>query len=323
MALSQHARMNTVDHQIQHPGWGMALISISMLMIPGLDAFAKLLGQQCGWLEITFWRFFMQTLLMLPFVIISRAWTVPKGTLALQMVRGLLLATATAFFFAALKSLPMAEAISIFFMQPLILTLLSALLLGEQLRFRRLGAILVGFMGTLIILQPSFLVFGWAATLPMASALMMALYMIVTRHLSAHVGAVQMQFLGSVTSMVVLAALLAIVGWSELDGGGMTALSMTQISWVIGMGIIATSAHMLMVLSTKYAPANLLAPFQYLEIIGASTLGFLVFGDVPADSTFAGVAIIIASGLYLFHRERVNSGPSDIAHKEAPIRDRK
>ena len=151
MALSQHAGMKTGNHQTQHPGWGMALISVSMLMIPVLDAFAKLLGQQCGWLEITFWRFFMQTVLMLPFVFISRAWTIPKGTLALQMVRGLLLAAATAFFFAALKSLPMAEAISIFFMQPLILTLLSALLLGEQLRVRRLVAILVGFIGTLIL----------------------------------------------------------------------------------------------------------------------------------------------------------------------------
>ena len=285
----------------------MALISISMLMIPGLDAFAKLLGAECGWLEITFWRFFMQTVLMLPFIIAFGAWAIPKGTLLLQMIRGLLLAAATAFFFAALKTLPMAEAISIFFMQPMILTLLSALLLGEQLRIRRLGAILAGFIGTLIILQPSVLAFGWAAALPMASALMMALYMIVTRHLSAQVGAIQMQFLGSATSMFVLAGLLALGSWAGISGAGVTALSLTQISWVIGMGIIATSAHLLMVLSTKYAPANLLAPFQYLEIIGASTLGFLVFGDVPANTTFAGVSIIIVSGLYLFHREQISA----------------
>ena len=141
----------------------------------------------------------------------------------------------------------------------------------------------------------------------MASALMMALYMIVTRHLSAQVGAIQMQFLGSATSMFVLAGLLALGSWAGISGAGVTALSLTQISWVIGMGIIATSAHLLMVLSTKYAPANLLAPFQYLEIIGASTLGFLVFGDVPANTTFAGVSIIIISGLYLFHRERISA----------------
>ena len=81
----------------------MALISLSMLMIPALDAFAKLLGAKCGWLEITFWRFFMQTVLMLPFIIAFGAWEIPKGTLQLQMIRGLLLAAATALFFAALK----------------------------------------------------------------------------------------------------------------------------------------------------------------------------------------------------------------------------
>ena len=76
----------------------MALIVISMLMIPALDTFAKLLGANCGWLEITFWRFFMQTLLMLPFIIAFGAWAIPKGTLLLQMIRGLLMAAATAFF---------------------------------------------------------------------------------------------------------------------------------------------------------------------------------------------------------------------------------
>jgi drug/metabolite transporter (DMT)-like permease len=85
----------------------------------------------------------------------------------------------------------------------------------------------------------------------------------------------------------------------------MTPLSLTQISWVIGMGLAATIGHALIVMAAQNAPANLLAPFQYVEIIGASTLGFLVFGDVPANTTFAGVAIIIASGLYLFHRERL------------------
>ena len=100
---------------------------------------------------------------------------------------------------------------------------------------------------------------------------------------------------------------MALGSWAGVTGAGVTALSLSQISWVIGMGIIATSGHLLMVLSTKYAPANLLAPFQYLEIIGASTLGFLVFGDVPANTTFVGVSIIIISGIYLFHRERISA----------------
>ena len=297
--------MNEIVHRIQHPRRGMALLSMGMLVLPCLDVFAKLLGQTAGPLEVTFWRFFIQTVLMLPFVIMAGAWSVPKGTLILQMVRGLLLATATVFFFAALKHLPMAEAIAIFFAQPLILTVLSAVLLGEHLRTRRITAIMAGFAGTLIILQPSVLVFGWAAGLPLISALSMALYMIITRRLADKVGATQMQFLGSLASTVVLAVLTVAITWGGLVGGGMTPLSLTQISWVIGMGLAATIGHALIVMAAQNAPANLLAPFQYVEIIGASTLGFLVFGDMPANTTFAGVAIIIASGLYLFHRERL------------------
>ena len=297
--------MNVIAHRIQHPGRGMALLSLGMLVIPGLDVFAKLLGQTSGPLEIAFWRFLMQSVLMLPFVVMAGAWSVPKGTLVLQMVRGLLLAAATVFFFAALKHLPMAEAIAIFFAQPLILTVLSAVLLGERLRIRRISAILVGFAGTLIILQPSVLVFGWTAALPLISALGMALYMIITRHLADEVDATQMQFLGSLTSTVVLAVMTVAFTWGGLVGGGITSLSLTQISWVIGMGLAATIGHALIVMAARNAPANLLAPFQYVEIIGASALGFLVFGDVPADTTFVGVAVIIASGVYLFHCERL------------------
>ena len=154
---------------------GALQMCAGMLIIPFLDVFAKLLGATHGPFEITFWRFFMQTTLMLPFVLTLRLWTVPSGTLFLQAIRGLLLAMATVFFFAALKHLPMAEAIAIFFAQPMILTVLSALMLGERLRARRIGAIVAGLGGTLIILQPSILIFGWAAILPLGSALSMAL----------------------------------------------------------------------------------------------------------------------------------------------------
>ena len=143
---------------------GALQMCAGMLIIPFLDVFAKLLGTTHGPFEITFWRFFMQTALMMPFMLTLKLWTVPAGTLFLQAIRGLLLAMATVFFFAALKHLPMAEAIAIFFAQPMILTVLSALMLGERLRARRIGAIVAGLGGTLIILQPSILIFGWAAT---------------------------------------------------------------------------------------------------------------------------------------------------------------
>ena len=277
--------MEITKAQQSNHALGALQLCAGMLIIPFLDVFAKLLGVTHGPFEITFWRFFMQTVLMLPFVVMLRLWSVPAGTLVLQAVRGLLLASATVFFFAALQHLPMAEAIAIFFVQPMILTLLSVVLLGEKLRARRISAILVGLAGTIIIVQPSVLIFGWAAVLPLGSALSMALYMVLTRRLSNDVNPYQMQFLGSVAAMA--------------------ALTWQETGWVIGMGIAATLGHAFIVLAAGKAPANLLAPFQYVEIIGATILGYLVFGDIPANSTVLGVGIIIASGLYLFHRERV------------------
>lgn len=284
---------------------GALQMCAGMLIIPFLDVFAKLLGATHGPFEITFWRFFMQSALMLPFVIMLRLWTVPPETLVLQAVRGLLLAMATVFFFAALKHLPMAEAIAIFFAQPMILTVLSALILGERLRARRIGAIIAGLIGTLIIVQPTILIFGWPAILPLGSALSMALYMVLTRKLSSDVNPYQMQFLGSVAAMIGLGLIVLTGTVFSLSGATMSMLTEREVMWVVGMGIAATLGHAFIVFAAEKAPANLLAPFQYVEIIGATALGYLVFSDIPARSTVLGVGVIVLSGLYLFHRERV------------------
>lgn len=291
-----------ISDESRHPR-GAVQLCAGMLIIPFLDVFAKLLGETHGPLEITFWRFLMQTVLMLPFMVSLNLWIIPKGTIMMQAARGLLLAMATVFFFAALQHLPMAEAIAIFFAQPMILTVLSAVMLGERLRIRRIAAILVGLGGTMVILQPSLVIFGWAAVLPLGSSVSMAFYMILTRKLSGTVKPYQMQFFGSVVAMIVLAALTVLGTLFQLPGAGMSMLSGIEISWVIGLGLAATIGHAFIVWAAGNAPANLLAPFQYVEIIGAATLGYLVFGDVPAPSTFVGVSIIIVSGLYLLHRE--------------------
>lgn len=310
-SLGNHSVSGQPDGQDGGQSLGIMQLCAGMLIIPFLDVFAKLLGTVQDPLEVTFWRFCMQTVLMLPFVVALRLWKVPPGTALLQAGRGLLLALATLFFFAALQHLPMAEAIAIFFVQPVILTILSAVLLGERLRIRRISAIIVGLIGTLVILQPSLVMFGWPATLPLASAVSMALYMIITRRLSTAVHPYQMQFLGSVASMLVLAALLVVSAAVGLSEAVISVPGPVEISWIVGMGVAATLGHAFIVWATVNAPTNLLAPFQYVEIIGASLLGFLVFGDIPANSTVVGVGIIVASGLYLFHRERkkpINSG---------------
>ncbi len=282
----------------------MIQISIGMLIIPVLDVFAKLLGDALDPIEVTLARFVMQALLMAPFVIYLRLWRIPPGTLSMQCMRGLLLAIATVCFFAALKHMPIAEAISIFFVQPIILTILSAVFLGEKIRARRITAIIVGMIGTLIILQPSLLVFGIAAIYPIGSAFAMAFYMVLTRKLAHDVHPFQMQFIVGVAAVAALSLTLVLGNLLDLPGTSFIIPNLTQIGWIIGMGLAATIGHAFIVLAARNAPATILAPFQYLEIIGATLFGYLVFKDVPADSTILGVAIIIASGVYLFHRER-------------------
>ena len=120
---------------------GILQLCFAMLLVPVLDVFAKLLGRTLDPIQVTFMRFVMQILLLTPFVIWGRIWAIPKGTFHLQFARGILLAIATACFFAALQHLPLAEAITIYFVQPILLTAMSALFLGETIRLRRVLAI--------------------------------------------------------------------------------------------------------------------------------------------------------------------------------------
>lgn len=293
------------------PGKGILQLCAGMLIIPILDVFAKLLGGRLDPLEVTLMRFVMQACLMVPFVIYLRLWHIPAGTLLIQAARGVFLAIATVFFFAALQQLPMAEAIAIYFAQPIILTIFSAIFLGETIRARRIVAIIVGMVGTVIILQPSVMMFGAAAALPLGSSISMAAYMVLTRKIASAVHPYQMQFIVGLAAVTVLALAIVVGSFLDLPGAGFLMPTTIEIWWIIGMGLAATIGHAFIVWAMGNAPANVLAPFQYVEIVGATTLGYLVFSDVPAPSTILGVAIIVLSGVYLFHRERKVSMASD------------
>jgi len=284
---------------------GILQLCAAMLFIPGLDVFAKLLGQGLDPVEVTFMRFVMQILLMAPLVIWARQWHIPTGTLMMQFARGILLAIATVCFFAALQHLPMAEAISIYFVQPLILTALSAIFLGEQIRQRRIIAIIIGLLGVMVILQPSLVIFGTPALYPLATAVAMAGYVTITRQLAGRAHPYQMQFIVGVTAAFVLGMTMIIGQMFTISGTGFIMPDAQQFEWIIYMGLIATIGHIFIVWATNNAPASVLAPFQYMEIISSVILGYLVFGDLPAKSTILGVIIIVACGIYLFHRERI------------------
>ena len=282
---------------------GMVLMAIAMLLVPGIDVFAKLLTDTMSAGQIVWFRFFVQTLLITPLILYYRLWHLTEGTLVLQISRGIFLAVATVLFFAALRYLSIAQAIAIFFVEPLILTLLSALFLGEVIRIRRIMAIVIGFIGALIIIRPTFFEVGLPALYPLGTAVSFALYLMVTRKLSAKVHPLQMQWIVGISATLSLTLMLMLgqrIDWPVFEASLPQGI---EIIWVLCLGLVATIGHLTIVHAFKKAPASVLAPFQYVEIISATILGYLVFGDGLDAPTIIGVSIIIASGLYLFHRE--------------------
>lgn len=282
---------------------GMIIMACAMLYLPLIDTFAKLVsdGVQAG--QVSWSRFFFQTVFLAPLAL-ARFSSWQSGNQLIHMARGLMIATATLLFFAALKYLPVADAISIFFIEPLILTVLSAVILGEKIGWRRSTAVVVGFIGALIVIRPSYEVFGLPALLPTGTALAFAIYLLLTRGVAQREDPITIQFMAGVYGLLFMTAAL-IVG-AQLEIPVITPVWPTQYEWLLllGVGVVATSGHLMVVHAFKRAEAGILAPFQYLEIIPSVILGLLVFGDFPDALTWCGIAIIIASGIYVFHRER-------------------
>ena len=284
---------------------GMAFMVVAMLLVPGIDAFAKLLTATQSAGEIAWSRFLLQSILLAPWVLWRGSFRIEQPIL--QAARGVLIAGTTLFFFAALKFLPLAEAISIFFVEPLILTLLSAWLLGETVGWRRVTAVIIGLSGALLVIRPSFAAVGPAAVLPVLAAVSFALYLVLTRRLARGTDPFVMQLSAGLSGVLVMSLALACGEIWAIETLAWKPPSLADWILMAGLGVIATTGHLLVVRAFSLASASILAPFQYLEIISATLLGFLIFGDFPDAMTWLGVAVIVGSGLYVFHRERVHA----------------
>lgn len=287
---------------------GILLMIAFSITAPGIDVFAKLATDSLPSAQITGARFAVQGLVLLPLVLWRASWRRLTRTRAvLHGLRGLLMVIATVCFITALRAMPIADAIAIFFVEPMILTLLGGLLLREQVGWRRYAACAVGFLGALLVVRPSFDALGWIALLPLGTALAFAFYLVLTRHLAPDEDPFAMQCYTGLAGMLCIAAVLAVASgsgspvfdpvWPRTDG------------WLLlaGVGVMATIAHLFLVFAFRNAPASVLAPLQYLEIVAATAFGFLIWGDFPDAVKWAGIAIVVGSGLFIFWRERVRS----------------
>ncbi|WP_217495444.1 DMT family transporter [Halofilum ochraceum] len=282
---------------------GMALMAVAMLLVPGLDAIAKTLTATLAPAQIAWGRFLFQTLTILPVLWLSGR-TIRTGRPLLHGARGFLLAGALLLIIWAFQYLPLANAIAIFFVEPLILTLLSAAFLGERIGARRLAAVAVGLVGALIVIRPNWAMFGWAAVLPLGAAVCFAGYLALTRHSGDGEHPLAMQLWAGLAATL---GLTAIIGFGDGTGiGPIDPVLPAPHEWalLVGLGAFSATTHVTIAFAFRFAEAGILAPFQYLEIISATLLGLLFFGEFPDAMTWAGTALIVAAGLYVFIRER-------------------
>jgi len=295
----------------------MAMMIVAMLMLPGIDAIAKWLSGAVSSGQVTWSRFFFQVIFMSPLLWLTRGpWWTPA--LLLHAARGALIALATLCFFTGLGYLPMADAIAIFFIEPLLVTLLSALFLGEAIHWRRISAIALGFIGALIVIRPTFAEVGYAVLLPVGAATCFSFYILLTRKLVANEDPIRLQFFAGIFGCLVMGGGLAWGTASEVSI--LTAAWPSNSQWLLlaALGLIGASCHLLVVYAYRWASIGILAPFQYIEIIAATTLGLVIFGDFPDAPTWLGIAIIVGSGIYVFRREARLAAEDRIAELSDP-----
>ncbi|MEL6967671.1 MAG: DMT family transporter [Pseudomonadota bacterium] len=297
----------------RHVVIGMVLMTIAMLMLPMMDAIAKLLSTRydvtAG--QTTFGRFAVQALLFFPVLLVVSGWRgmLPKRV-GVNLLRGALMGTAVMLFFAALKYMPIADALAVFFLEPFILTVLSALVLRETVGWRRWTACAVGFAGALLVLRPGLDVFGPVSLLPIGTAFLFAVYLLLTRRYAADENPMAMQFVSGIGGVLALGVLVGLATTFGLDDFSSPAVPEFGIRWglIFAIGALATVGHLMVVMAFARVSASVLAPFQYLEIVMATLLGFWIFNEFPDAQRWLGIFIIIGSGIYLFNRERKVQG---------------
>lgn len=273
-------------------------IVFSVTCFSVLNAMSKTLSQYYPVIEVIWARYAFAFVLMLVMFLPRAGMKLFRwNNVGSQLARGLLLFFSSLLYFHGIVYLPLATAASISLTSPLVVTALSARFLGEPVGGRRWAAVVVGFVGALIVVRPGQAHFDWHALLIVASMLCSAFYQLYSRRYGpaerADASATMATIVGTVAAapFVPLEWVTPTLGWHWL--------------LFVGMGVMAGVGHYFLTIAYSQAPAAVIAPFNYAQLLGAALLGYLVFGDVPDLWTWIGAGVIVGSGLYVGHRERL------------------
>lgn len=272
---------------------------LAVLIIPFSDAVGKWLTSLYTPLQITFFRFFLQAIII--YIIAKILRKKIASFKPIYLLLSVFITLCMFLLFWGLMYLPLANNIALFFIEPLILTLLSIFILKEKVCKQLIIVLLIGFIGTLIIIRPNWMAYGMAAILPILAALFYALYLMTIRISKDIKDIISMQFwIGILSSCFIL--LIYLVGdIYEVKALGFESFKITTWWLLFLLAIITVASQFLISKALYYANASMLASFQYLEIISATFLGWLVFNDIPDNLTIFGSLVVISSGIYLIN----------------------
>ena len=268
---------------------------LGWMFLPVMDGFAKFLSDDLPILQITWARYFFTVVFTLPIMIFffkkQLVWSdKPK----LQILRGLILLSANICFFYAISIISLAKALTLAFVAPLIVTAFSPIMLGEKVGFRRWTAVVVGFVGSLVVIRPGFVELNFASLAALGTGILYGFYLIITRKLSTSDNPLLTLLMTGMVGAILVSAIIPFY-WVKP--------SLNQWSLMAGIGVFACIGHFFLILSLKYADASKLAPLGYTEIIPNVLIGYYFFSELPDNWTYLGLFIIILSGLYISRRE--------------------
>ena len=269
---------------------------LAWVILPVMDGLAKYLSVDLPVLQIVWARYFFTVVITLSFIIIffrkQLVWTSkPK----LQLFRGLILLCANMLFFYAISIISLTKALTLAFVAPLIVTALSPFILGEIVGYRRWLAVIIGFIGSLIVIRPGLIEFNLATLAALGTGFFYGIYLIITRKLHTADSPLLTLLITGVVGAIILSTYMPF-SWIEP--------SPNQWLFMFCIGLCASVGHFFLILSLKYADASKLAPFSYFEIVTNVIIGYYFFSDFPDIWTWVGLLIIINSGIYISIRER-------------------
>ncbi|MCA1412046.1 DMT family transporter [Bradyrhizobium sp. NBAIM20] len=284
----------TVESEARaRPTLGIVLMAAAMLSIPLVDGIAKYLSADYSPLFIAWARYAVASAVVLPVAAIRYKGEIfPAERRASHMLRTVFLVTGMTLYFLSIATVPLATAVSAYFVGPVIAVALAAMVLKERLTQRKIASLALGFTGAIVILRPDGDIEP-GTLLALGAGLLFALYLIATRQASLVSDPVKTLAFQSVVGMVLLTP-QAILTWATP--------AWDAVMFFLALGALSAFSHVLSIAAFRFAEASTLSPLVYLELLGSTAIGYLVFKDIPQGSTIAGAVLIVTAGLILLKR---------------------